>query len=170
MVYTIGVVLNQTRSRSMKKMTLTFMWTDDGHGDDKIIAEKEFTVKSEPDVKKDISAWVKDLYKYTGDKSKHFEVGRKFIGVGGQRCTWIVYGNKTKFNWNVNFMSWAENIMVCTLAYLGWERDIDLDRTTGSGFTFISSSGVVKKFKNLTELDKFIIEEMGVEARLSEIG
>ena len=152
----------------MKKMTLTFEFTDNGRG--RIVAEKEFAIKSEPEIKKDISAWVKTLYKYTGDKSKHFEVGRKFIGVGGQCCTWIVYGTKTKFNWNVNFMSWAENIMVCTLAYLGWERDIDLDRATGSGFTFISSNGVVKKFKNLTELDKFIIGEMGVESRLEEIG
>ena len=60
--------------------------------------------------------------------------------------------------------------MCCTMNYLGWERDMDADQLAGKGYTFVSSNGTVKKFKNLTELDKFIVDEMGVEARMAEIG
>ena len=69
-------------------------------------------------------------------------------------------------NWSLNFMSWAELVMGCTMNYLGWERDRDADELAGKGCTFVSSNGVVKKFKDLTELDRFIVDEMGVVSRM----
>ena len=151
----------------MKKMVLTFEWTDNGYRgipDE----EREFVVKDEVDVKKDISAWVKEIFAADKGKHKHFEVCRRY-GCNG-RCCWICYGTKSKMTWAVQFMSWAVMTMACTLNYLGWERDIDADQLAGKGYTFVSSNAVVKKFKNLTELDKFIIEEMGVVSRMEEIG
>ena len=152
----------------MKKMVLTFEWIDDGRGDDKIVAEKEFVVKDEKEVKKDITAWVKKLYKYSKKKNSEFEVCRR-SGCNGRKM-WVCYGTRTKMNWAQDFMSWAVLTMCCTMNYLGWERDIDADTLNGKGYTFVSSNGVVKKFKNLTELDKFILDEMGVVSRMEEIG
>ena len=114
----------------MVKMVLTFEWTDNGHDDKNIVTEREFTVKSEADVQKDITAWVKEMYKADKGKHKNFEVCRRH-NCKGERC-WIVYGTKSCFNWSPNFMSWAEMIMACTMNYLGWERDIEVDQCNGN--------------------------------------
>ena len=150
------------------KMILTFEWTDDGHGDDKIVDEREFAIKDEADVQKDISAWVKEMYAEDKGKHEHFEVCRKY-GCQDRRV-WVCYGTKGRYNWAINFMSWAVMVMACTMNYLGWERDIDTDTARGKGYTFVSSNCVVKRFKNMTELDRFIIDEMGVMSRLGEMG
>ena len=142
----------------MVKMVLTFEWTDNRRGEDKIVDEREFAIKDEADVKKDISAWVKEMYKADKGKHRNFEVCRRH-GCKDDRG-WVVYGTKGKFNWAFNFMSWAVLIMACTMNYLGWERDIDTDQINGKGYTFVSRIGVVRKFKTLQDLDKFIQEEM----------
>lgn len=152
----------------MKKMTLTFEWIDNGRRASIRVAEREFPIKDEVDVKKDISAWVKEMYAADKGKHEHFEVCRKY-GCQDRRM-WVCYGTKGRYNWSINFMSWAVMIMACTMNYLGWERDIAADEVLGNGYTFVSSNGVVKRFKNLVELDRFIIEEMGVESRMAEIG
>lgn len=147
----------------MQEMTLTFEWTDRGCRG-RIVASRQFPVKDEARVREDVEAWVREMYEADGGQHEHFEVGRKFIGVGGQRCTWIVYGTKTKFNWNVNFMSWAENFMVCTLAYLGWERDVN----HANGYRFVNiSNGDHMLCNSLEEIDEFIKSEM---RRVSEEG
>lgn len=149
-------------------MVLTLDWIDNGRAASILAAEREFVVKDESDVKKDIAAWVKEMYDADKGKHKHFEVCRRY-GCNGRRI-WVCYGTKTKMNWSINFMSWADLVMGCTMNYLGWERDKDADDLDGKGYTFVSSNGVVKKFKNLTELDKFIVDEMGVVSRMEEIG
>lgn len=140
------------------KMTLTFEWIDEGRGKDGIVAEGDFLVKGEADVKKDVKAWVDAMFAADRGAHKHFEVCRRY-GCKGDRC-WIVYGKRRRFNWSVNFMSWADVVMGCTMNYLGWERDIMVDSIVGKGYTFVSSEGEVRKFKKLTEVDKFIREEM----------
>ena len=140
------------------KMVLTFEWTDNGHGD--IVDEREFAIKDDVEVKKDIAAWVKEMYAADKGKHKHFEVCRRY-GCKDKLC-WVVYGTKGKFNWAINFMSWAVMIMACTMNYLGWERDIDADQRRGKGYTFVSRSGVVKWFTSLEDLDGFLAEEMRI--------
>ena len=150
------------------KMVLTFDWIDNGRSASIWAAEREFVVKDEVDVKKDIAAWVKEMYDADKGKHEHFEVCRKY-GCQDRRML-VCYGTKRRYNWSINFMSWAVMIMACTMNYLGWERDIDTDTARGKGYTFVSSNSVVKRFKNMTELDKFIVDEMGVMSRLEEIG
>jgi len=140
------------------KMRLTFEWTDNRRGEDNIVDEREFDVKDEADVKKDISAWVKEMYAADKGKHQHFEVCRRYK-MGTERC-WIVYGNKRVKNWGFNFMSWAVLVLACTMNYLGWERDIETDQFKGSGYTFVSQVDVKRHFKTLQDLDKFIQEEM----------
>lgn len=142
----------------MSSMVLTFEWTDNGHGRDDIADERLFAIKDEAEVKKDISAWVKEMFKADKGKHRHFEVCRRY-GCKDERC-WVVYGTKGKFNWAFNFMSWAEHIMSCTMNYLGWERDIEADQRKGSGYTFVSRAGIVKWFTSLEDLDGFIKSEM----------
>ena len=142
----------------MSSMVLTFEWTDEGHGRDVIADERMFAIKDEKDVKKDITAWVKEMYKADKGKHKHFEVCRRY-GCKGRRM-WVCYGTKPKMNWSINFMSWAELIMSCTMNYLGWERDIEADQRNGSGYTFVSRNGIVKWFTSLEDLDGFIKSEM----------
>lgn len=150
----------------MVKMVLTFEWTDDGRGCGDIVAEREFTVKSEANVQKDIAAWVKEMYKADKGKHKDFEVCRRH-GCKDDR-SWVVYGTKSRFNWLPNFMTWAEMIMACTMNYLGWERDIEFDQCNGKGYTFVSRIGAVRKFKTLEALDQFIDEEMRVYSTMRE--
>ena len=60
----------------MKKMILTFDWIDNGRGKSILADEREFTVKDEADVQKDIVAWVKEMYKADNGKHENFEVCR----------------------------------------------------------------------------------------------
>lgn len=142
----------------MSSMVLTFEWTDEDHDDDNIVDERMFAIKSEAGAKKDISAWVKEMFKADKGKHRHFEVCRRY-GCKDERC-WVVYGTKGRFNWMPKFMSWAELIMSCTMNYLGWERDIGADQKNGSGYTFVSLAGIVKWFTSLEDLDEFIKSEM----------
>ena len=149
----------------MKKMILTFDWIDNGRGKSILADEREFIVKDEADVQKDIVAWVKEMYKADNGKHENFEVCRRYK-MGTERM-WIAYGTKSNINWSINFMSWAVMVMACTMNYLGWERAIETDQLAGKGYTFVSSTGETKKFKNLLKLDEFIQNEM---KRLSKEG
>lgn len=137
----------------MRKMVLTFGWDTDIE-DGRIADEREFAVKDEKDIKKDITAWVKEMLKADKGKHKTFEVSRR----QGCYSDWIVYGTKGRFNWKPNFMASEELIMVCTMDYFGYDRNMEADERAGKGYTFTTRKGHVLKFKGLVELDEFIME------------
>ena len=140
------------------KMVLTFEWDDNECDDNNIVAEREFFIKDEAMEKKDITDWVKEVYVSDKGKHKYFKVYRR-DGFKDVR-SWVVSGTKGRFIWEPHFMAWADLVLGCTMNYLGWSRDMDADETRGKGYTFVSSEGEVRKFKKLTEVDKFIREEM----------
>ena len=56
-----------------------------------------------------------------------------------------------------------------TVDLLPVEGDIEADQCNGSGYTFVSRIGAVRKFKTLEALEQFIDEEMRVYSTMREV-